>query len=69
MPMIGQKRKRPVVSTRIPPLPSQSRFTFAIGAPPLTFRQERNRPDILRQTYLSRTQSHSIGGATRSDAP
>ncbi|TQD69467.1 hypothetical protein C1H46_045000 [Malus baccata] len=65
MPMISQKRKRPLVSTRIPPLPSQSRSTSAIGAPP-TFRQERNRPDILRQTYLSRTQSHSMGGATGS---
>ncbi|KAM1728148.1 hypothetical protein ACFX12_018690 [Malus domestica] len=68
MPMISQKRKRPLVSTRIPPLPSQSRCTSAIGAPP-TFRQERNRPDILRQTYLSRTQSHSMGGVTRSDTP
>ncbi|KAM1294585.1 hypothetical protein TB2_014275 [Malus domestica] len=68
MPMISQKRKRPFVSTRIPPLPSQSRSTSAIGAPP-TFRQERNRPDFLRQTYLSRTQSHSMGGATRSDTP
>ena len=70
MPMISQKRKRPLVSTRIPPLPSQSRSTSAIGAaPPPTFRQERNMPDILRQTYLSRTQSHSMGGGTGSDAP
>ncbi|KAB2608219.1 hypothetical protein D8674_011387 [Pyrus ussuriensis x Pyrus communis] len=69
MPMISQKRKRPLLSTRIPPLPSQSRSTYASGAALPTFHQEINRPDILRQTYLSHTQSHSMGGATRSDAP
>ncbi|KAM1362766.1 hypothetical protein FF1_027720 [Malus domestica] len=63
MPMISQKRKRPLVSTRIMPLPSQSRSTSAIGAASPTFPQERNRPDILRQTYLSRTQSYSMGSA------
>ncbi|RXH83614.1 hypothetical protein DVH24_005867 [Malus domestica] len=67
MTMISQKRKRPLVSTRILPLPSQSRSTSAIRDVPPTFRQERNRPDILRQTYLSHTQSHFMGGATRSD--
>ncbi|TQE07290.1 hypothetical protein C1H46_007112 [Malus baccata] len=67
MTMISQKRKRPLVSTRIRPLPSQSRSTSVIRDVPPTFRQERNRPDILRQTYLSHTQSHSMGGATRSD--
>ncbi|RXH83615.1 hypothetical protein DVH24_005868 [Malus domestica] len=54
MLMISQKKKRPL-----------SRSTSAIRAAPHTFRQKRNRPDILRQTYLSRTQSHSMGGATR----
>ncbi|KAM1512283.1 hypothetical protein PS1_024329 [Malus domestica] len=68
MPMISQKRKQPLVSTGILPLPSQSRSTSAIGAAPHTFRQERNKPDILRQTYLSRTQSHFMGGTTGSDA-
>ncbi|KAB2606677.1 hypothetical protein D8674_021218 [Pyrus ussuriensis x Pyrus communis] len=67
MTMISQKWKRPLVSTRIPPLPSQSWSTSAIKDVPPTFRQERNRPNILRQIYLSRTQSHSMGGATRSD--
>ncbi|CAN6571725.1 unnamed protein product [Malus baccata var. baccata] len=48
MPMISQKWKRPLVSTRIPPLPSLSRSTSVIRAAPPTFCQERNMPNILR---------------------
>ncbi|TQD81431.1 hypothetical protein C1H46_033016 [Malus baccata] len=70
MPMISQKWKRPLVSTRIPPLPSQSRSTSVIRATPSTFRQERNMPNILRETsYQHQDVAKSQLDDTHNDLP